>query len=337
MNVKPLALIIAITSLLAACGGGGGGATSGSGSTQPGQGSGSSQVTAPTGTTMVGPNYPAATAQLQIFTAINAYRQQCGFPAFQQNTLLDKAAQNHADYMVANGATLTHTEAAASTGFSGVSPQDRAAAVGWPAALGVGEVLAGAVWTMQTLTPGQYGQSIVDAWSGGVYHQGAIADAGTVVGVGTAQKDLQGFPQVLGGLLFSNGTAPSTNMTTAGNVLTFPCQGSAGLPYKTLGEVPTPPGTSGAWGTPVTVTGNPNDMVVLTSGTMQAAGSTTVLTLTILTSSTDPAKLLELNKAVAYPVIPLVPNTSYSVNLAGTVNGVPFTRSFTFSTGNTAV
>ncbi|POP04391.1 serine protease, partial [Salmonella enterica subsp. enterica serovar Heidelberg] len=37
---------------------------------------------------------------------------------------------------------------------------------------------------------------------------------------------------------------------------------------------------------------------------------------------------------VAYPTAPLQPNTPYTVNLSGTINGTPFTRSFTFTTGN---
>lgn len=123
MNMKRLTLITAMSALLAACGGGG--SAGNSGTTQPssgtGTGSGSGQVTAPAGTTLASSNYPAATAQLQIFTAINAYRQQCSFPAFQQNTVLDKAAQNHADYMVANGGTLTHSEVSGTAGFTGAT------------------------------------------------------------------------------------------------------------------------------------------------------------------------------------------------------------------------
>lgn len=332
-TIKSLVLTLAAASALTACGGGGGGGSTG-GVTPPPTPTPDPVTTAPAGTTQAVPTYTAGSAQLQMLNAINSYRQQCGFPAFQQNTMLDRAAQNHAEYMAANGATPGHIETAGNPGFTGAKPQDRAIALGWPSGLGVGEVAAG-FWNGKALTPAENGQALLDTWSSGPYHQTAIADYGTLLGSGVAQKDWQGSPTVLGGLLFGSSTYPPSNITTSGNVLTFPCQGSTGLPYKGAGEIPVPPGTSGPWGTPVTVTGNPTDTVTLTSGTMIAAGSSTVITLTVLTSENDPAKLVKKNLAVAYPLAPLAPNTTYSVNLNGTVNGVPFTRSFTFTTNST--
>ena len=80
--------------------------------------------------------------------------------------------------------------------------------------------------------------------------------------------------------------------------------------------------------------GNPGaDKVLLTSATM-ADTTGTVISLQILNSTNDPNKLVQPEQAVAYPASPLQPNTQYSVNLSGTINGTPFTRSFTFTTGN---
>ena len=115
--------------------------------------------------------------------------------------------------------------------------------------------------------------------------------------------------------------------------LTFPCQGTTSVAYLSNGEMPSPPNTSGPWGTPVVVAGNPSDTVVLQSSTMtDNAGHT--IGLQLLSSANDPNKLLPAFEAVAYLASPLQPNTQYLVSLTGAINGTPFSCGFTFTTGN---
>ncbi len=52
--------------------------------------------------TLPSPTYATGSVQLALFSQLNQDRTECGFPALQENTLLDKAAQNHAAYNVAN-------------------------------------------------------------------------------------------------------------------------------------------------------------------------------------------------------------------------------------------
>lgn len=345
-----LAATVLATAALVACGGGGGSSTdtTGSGTGQTGTGgagdtgsagggsndSGSSTI--PTGTTQASPTYGAGSAEAQIFTSINALRQQCGFPAYQQNTILDQAAASHAKYMVANGGTVTDEEVKGNPGFTGVTGQDRANALGWPSAVFATAADAG-LWTSEALTPAQYGQSLVDQWSVGVYHQATITLQTGLIGIGTAQTSSNGLTGILGGVeLATNGVAASSITSASNAPLTFPCQGVTGLPYKSVSEEPTPPNVSSdGWGTPVTVMGNVGDVVTLSSATMIAAGDATVIAMNIVTSANDTTGLIAKAQAVAYPASPLQPNTSYSVNLTGMINGVAFTRSFTFTTGDT--
>lgn len=340
------------TAALVACGGGGSsadttgsGSSTGSGNTGNGDtgtgGSGggsddSGSTTIPAGTTQASATYGAGSAEAQIFTSINALRQQCGFPAYQQNTILDQAAASHAKYMVANGGTVTDEEVQGNPGFTGVTGQDRANALGWPSAVWATAADAG-LWTSDTLVPAQYGQSLVDQWSVGVYHQAVITLQANLIGVGTAQTSSNGLTGILGGVeLATNGVAASPITSASNAPLTFPCQGVTGLPFKSVSEEPTPPNVSSdGWGTPVTVMGNVGDVVTLSSATMIAAGDATVIAMNIVTSANDTTGLIAKAQAVAYPASPLQPNTSYSVNLTGTINGVSFTRSFTFTTGNT--
>jgi uncharacterized protein YkwD len=333
MTIQRLAIIAALSAMVAACGGGGG--SSDSGSVTPPPPPPPAPAPAPTGTQTT-PTYSADSAESQIFTSINAYRAQCGFPAYRQNTILDKAAANHAAYMIANGAVITDTEVQGNAGFTGVTGQDRANALGWPSSLQAGAADAGATYTNATLTQAQYGQSIVDAWSVGVYHQVTIAYPADLLGVGVAQTTFNGFPEMVGGIEIGESTQSGTNVTTANNPLTFPCQGVTGVPYKGVNEVPAAPNTNGSWGTPITVMGNPNDSISLTSATIQGSSEANPTTLNILTKANDTTGLIGQYQAVAYPSTALQPNTTYSVNLVGTVNGVAFTRSFTFTTGANA-
>jgi uncharacterized protein YkwD len=131
-----LASALALTGLLSACGGGGGASSpvasaSGTTSTTP-------ATAIPAGTTQATPTYAAGSVQLAMFNQINAYRQTCGFPAVPQNTLLDRSAQNHADYMVLNGKQVTDDEVQGKPGFTGVDYLARAVSVGWPQSVGVG-------------------------------------------------------------------------------------------------------------------------------------------------------------------------------------------------------
>jgi len=82
--------------------------------------------------------------------------------------------------------------------------------------------------------------------------------------------------------------------------------------------------------------------VAFTSGTMTDT-SGNVINLQLLSAANDPNKELQPYQAVAYPANPLTPNTTYTVSVTGTYtdpnvsNGASqsFSRSFTFTTGNT--
>lgn len=330
-----LACALLLSTALAACGGGGdGGTTTGSTSSNGGGGTTSTPATTVTGTVST-PQYAASSAQLAALTLLNQYRTQCGFPALQENTVLDQAAQAHAKYMGLNNA-ISDSEASSNQGFTGASYVDRAVAAGFPSSvLGVG-VSGGFATTTSSFSAQVAGQQFVYALLSGVYH--SIVGAYPVNTVGIGEYETQ---TTVGSYTYTQSWDSMSLYNTQAQAisngpLTFPCQGVTGVAYKsTSGEIPTPPNVSSSgWGTPVVVTGNPGaDKVLLTSATM-ADTSGTVINLQILNSTNDPNKLVQPEQAVAYPSSPLQPNTQYSVNLSGTINGTPFTRSFTFTTGN---
>lgn len=315
------------SSLLAGCGGGGGGGSTATTTTPPPSSSTNSPVPAtPTGLTT--PQYATGSAELAMFNQMNAYRQQCGFPAVQENTLLDQAAVNHVSYMQQNGGLITDNEVSGNPGFTGVTYMDRAVTLGWPSAVTVGGGSSG-YYTNATLTDDQYGKLLIDGYVGGVYHQQIIAYPVSLVGFGFGQTPYNGYPNVTSSVSLGS----LSNITTGAEPLSFPCQGTTGLSYSNNGEAPVPPATSGPWGTPVTIMGNPSDAITLSSGTMTDPNNN-VIPLHLLDSGTDPNNVLAPFTAVAYPTSPLAANTTYTVNITGTMNGSAFVKNFSFTTGN---
>ncbi|BAO92999.1 CAP domain-containing protein [Caballeronia cordobensis] len=313
---------IAASLLVAACGGGGGG-----GDASPAApASGASTPATPTNpANLTTPQYPADSFHLAAFNLLNQQRQQCGFPALQENTALDQATAAHAQYLTAND-VITDTEVAGNPGFTGATFVDRAAHFGYTSNNGsIG--VSGGIYTNATWTETQYGEQAVYVFLGGVYHISIAASPMNTVGIGKVAKTYNGFPQEQFSFNLTNFQQLSTNAP-----LTFPCQGTTGVPYDNFGEIPTPPATSGHWGTPVGVAGNPTDTIVMQTGTMTDS-SGHVIALQVLDSAKDPNKLLLPYQGVAYPTTPLSPNSQYTVSLTGTNNGVAFSRTFSFTTG----
>lgn len=337
-SLSSMALIAASALALAACGGGGGGDQPGSaGGGSNGGNTGGTPVqppvsAVPAGTTLSSPSYTADSVASAVLQTVNGYRKQCGFPVANQNTILDKAATSHADYMASNGSLVTDFQEQGKTGFTGVRARDRAIAQGWPAELGAGTVNAG-LFSTGTLTPTEFGQNFAASWAAGAYHQIIVASHQTLFGIGATSTTLKEFKGVVGGVVFSSPTPTPANITSDGNVLTWPCEGVTGMSYKVVSELPKPPGVGTAFGTPVTALGNPGDVVTITSANM-VSSTGTVINLLVLNAANDPAKIVQQYQAVAYPANPLEPNTSYSVTLNGTINGKAFTRSFRFTTGD---
>jgi hypothetical protein len=320
-NLKLSMVAIAASLLVAACGGGGGGSSSGA---SPATGA-STPATPTNSANLTTPQYPADSFHLAAFNLLNQQRQQCGFPALQENTALDQATAAHAQYLASNN-VITDTEVAGNAGFTGATFVDRAAHFGYTANNGsIG--VSGGFYTNATWTETQYGEQAIYAFESGVYHISIAASVANTVGIGKVATTYNGFPQEQFSLNLTN----YQQITSA--PLTFPCQGTTGVAYSSFGEMPTPPATSGHWGTPVAVVGNPTDTIVMQTGTMTDS-SGHVIALQVLDSAKDPNKELLQDQGVAYPTAPLSPNSQYTVSLTGTINGVAFSRTFSFTTGN---
>ncbi|WP_244121899.1 CAP domain-containing protein [Burkholderia gladioli] len=328
-QTKAMLMVASVLSaaVMAACGGGGDGgsspATGSSAASTSTPASSSTPASAPATSNLPGTldtsNYAAGTSERAAFDLVNQYRTQCGFPALKQNTILDQASRNHVAYEIANN-TVTDDEVAGKTGFTGVTGADRAKALGWPSDVYVGAADGG---VSNVSDAAQIGQDAIFGAMAVPYHSLTVPINSTDIGIAFASDQ--------------NGSTVSLHVggtlaTIAGAPLTLPCQGSTGIPYQGNGENPTPPGVTWPAGTPIALMSNLNDTIRLTSGTITGPDGTPVV-LQLLDSSNDTGHLVANYEAVAYPKAPLKASTQYSVNLQGTVNGTPFTRAFSFTTG----
>ena len=339
-NKITLALSLSMTALLAACGGGGGSSSTATTGTSSASSSTSSSTGSSGGTTQgnVGslstPTYAAGSPALAAFDQLNQMRQTCTFPQLAENSLLDKSVANHWNYVNLNGGPnfVNHYETSGNPGFTGVTPENRAAYVGYPYN-GLGEVITDASTNVG-------GAASITSLGSTPYHAtllfGDLAEIGIVYQqLGSAAGSYYEFIADMGAQTVSP-TAP----TISGAPLTWPCQGATNVERENLsGESPTPyvngapaNNVAGSWGTPIVIEGGASDTITLSS--VSVTGPSGNVPVSFYDSANDPNNDLAASMAFAIPNAPLAATTTYSVVASGTINGTPFSRSFSFTTGN---
>ncbi len=334
-----LTIAVAISLAVAACGGGG-----------------SNGDTSANVSSYASPQYASGSVQLSVFQLLNAYRVQCGFPALKENPSLDTSSAKHLAYLKVNGIAPTYGEVATASGFYGVSPQAREQVAGYPYS------------TLAAINNEAIGQTSYANQSAAAVLTGllslpysalaALSPANADVGIAAGQVTTGPNVAITTGDSGGNvATSGSTNSAGTGyysaildfgvgaaassapvqqSPLTFPCQGTTGVPYQSAAADMQPPSgintATNPIGTPIFVMGNPTDTLVLNSATITGPSGVSS-SITVLDSGKDTNHVLTSAQAVAFPTSPLLPSTTYSATILGTINGAGFTRSITFTTG----
>lgn len=321
---------LALTVLLAACGGGGSGGSSAPATATPADQPPVGSVPAPT--------YSAGTEEVAAFQLLNAERSRCGFGLLAQNAQLDQAAQAHADWSLRNDQMGHYESSSLPNGYSGVTPGDRAAAAGYVTSYGVGEGIAYDYSTNKT----GFGGGSVRGLLSAPYHQYTLL-APTFMDVGLSIRS----PADAGAAVtrvhanFNLGTKTGFQYLSASEVVSYPCDGTTGVNYQLQGENPNPvPGrdlVASPLGHPVMLMVRYGQPLVISSATMTKVSNSSNIPLRAPISATnDPNNVFQsVGGHVGYviPDGPLEPSTSYYVTINGTNAGTPFTRQFTFTTG----
>jgi len=329
---------------LVACGGGGPGANNAnpSGTVLP-----TTLVAIPSA------SYTAGSVERGGWTVLQQARGLCGFGVQAQNSQLDAAAQSHARYQnsisLASGVSeLTHYESITTDRYyTGYSPWDRTVAQGYGNR--VAEILEATVWDYDISNPPvfptleQRGANSMRSLLNTVYHLiGAMYD-GAEVGfgadlqtrmMGTARHEEYRFGSLNG---YQNSVVPLGR----GTVVTYPCQGSTDIApsFVPANERPNPfPDMTSILqtvGPPIYLKADAGQVLSINASSSVVSESGQNIPVVLLNNSNDPQVPKEIGRHEAFvvPANALTPHTTYQVNLSGTLNGVPFSRSFAMSTG----
>ena len=266
-------------------------------------------------------------------------RSNCGFGLLKQSTLLDQAASNHANWQLKNN-YVGHLEVASVTnGFTGILPTDRATYTGYSWTWDVRDA-----YVSETGTSTKNGAYHLRTLLSAPYHTRSLLSEGRDIGIAIRNDVDAGSTATYGQRVvtqmdLSSTSAEGTQLIAEGSVATYPCAGSDGLNYALRNESPNPvPGRDLAVnpvGHPIIVMGRAGSTVAITSVVLtNLAGGSAVAMLTPVTSSNDPNSSLPTHVSFVLPDQPLSPNASYQAIVNGTLNGTPFSRTFTFNTGS---
>jgi hypothetical protein len=329
-SLSHVSLAFALAFGLVACGGGGGGGTSS------------------TSTSATTAAYVPGSAELGAFNALQTARTQCGFGSVTRNTQLDAAALAHAKYMVdlsfATGTSvISHTETPGVAGFTGADLGTRAIQQGYIYGA-LAEILEATSWdySVQQTFPSmtERGASSIRNLMNTVYHLSGAMYEGRDVGMGAYldTKKINGTSwreEYRFGALVGYRHTASPIALGAGQIATYPCDGITNIPpnFAPANESPNPfPNNSQLVGPPIYV--KVDDGQILNNVTATVSRNGVNVSTIVLTVGNDPNSEVFANEVFVIPANPLVANSTYQVNLAGSVGAAPFTRNFSFSTGS---
>jgi len=353
-RLNTLSLSLIFSAGLLACGGGGGDTTA----VTP------TPVLPPVTVPIPASSYLAGSAELGGYTVLQQARVLCGFGALRQDTRLDAASVAHAIYQVNKSfpsitAVLSHYERDINNlpdvnnpDFTGEYPWDRTdfTPLGTDYGTKVAEILMGIRWDYVTPpafpTMEQRGTESMRNLLNTVYHMAGAMYNGADVGFGayidTRMIDATTWREEyrFGSL---NGYQTATLKLGTGKLATYPCQGSSNIPpaFVPALESPNPfpemTSTSQTVGPPIYLKVDAGQAFKVTYSNVSQNGVN--VPTTVLTNANDPntdmygQKYIDKNEVFVVPLVALIPNTTYTVSLAGTINGVSFSRSFAMSTG----
>lgn len=350
-NVSLSAISCAV--LLAACGGGGG--TSNTGTTPP-----PAPATCSNGATdyptctppVVKPDpnalqdtvpsstYVPASLLAAAYTTLNTARQAYGAGLLSQNAKLDTAASNHAKYASQrysekDFANIGHTEDAAKSGFTGVSPADRIVYAGYAAA-SVGEDMT--TFISVDGVSSDPGVIAVSSLLSAPYHRFGLFEGNRDIGIGSTSARFTGEGGVNNTVVIDMGVAQGAQQQLPARswVGVWPINGAENVMYSFAGESPNPiPVNNGACaGYPVSVQVRNGLALSTTSFTMtDAAGVVVNVQLSTAATDVNPSQA-RANTAYIIPFKPLKLATKYTVRFVGAANGAAIDKTWSFVTTN---
>ena len=265
------------------------------------------------------PDAVRAAHALVALAEVNRARSAAGLPAVTLDPRLTRSAANHCFYWLANNALPAvidlgiHLETPGTPGFTGVRAGDRANAAGW---------YDGPI--VEDITHRGGAVPAVADWVDSVYHRFPIIRP-ELRSIGYADCTIGPLP--MEDMEFGlSGPSPAR---TASPVL-VPADGQSGVPTTFLDNElpdPLPSGTPRNAGFPITASFPEAAGVRLTGFSLRDPSGAEVAAYTLSPGPEDE------NSASLLAHGPLKPATQYSVHLTALVDGRPYDRTWTFTTG----
>jgi uncharacterized protein YkwD len=308
---------ICLSLALVACGGGGGGdmgTTSSAVITPPSSGQ-------PAALQESGAPVATGDTATDGFNWTNFRRQQLGLSVLTRNSLIDRAAQGHSNYQKTND-HITHEQTPGAPGFTGITVRDRLTAAGYlfSGDYAYGEVISASVDTS--------GFNAAEDLIAAIYHRFVMLQPSfREAGAGSAT--------VSGGYTYFTLNMASTNGLTTGlgqgRFVNYPADGQQNVPtiFFSDFESPDPVGDRNEVGYPVSVHADITSTVTVQVFTIRPRGGAP-LSVKVLSGATDAETTS--SAAAIVPLTVLSPKTTYDVQFSGTVDAIPVSRSWSFTT-----
>lgn len=305
-------------------------------------------------TSVTPPTYSAGSVQKGAWDVLMTERQNCGFGLLQQDARLDAASSAHSYYLAQNsidtkGFVGGHNENPADSYFTGTNGLERAVAKG---VARVGGMSINEILDEQNVvhsrdrsdffpTSEARGAASMRRLIGTVYHLSGAMYAGRAGGVGTSHLsgpfDVYTMEVYRFGTLIADLAGDNKQRIGSGNVVSYPCASArpnASFAPATEGPNPFPEITDQTVlvGTPIYFKADAGSALAVSAATVTKVSDGALQTLRQLNKANDPAAKIGSNEVFLVPTSALVPASSYTVNAIGTIDGVAFTRTFTFTT-----
>lgn len=338
---------VAMTAFLTACGGGGGGESAGP-APAPAVPPAIVSPVIPVGGASLVTSVAAATyspttqaEELAAFTRLNVERNRCGFGLLAQSSTLDISAKGHADWQLINN-YHGHFQVAATTGFTGITPLDRAIAATYTTAGATVMIHDEITSLVGSSDKTGFGVKGVQGLLAAPYHAVGLLSTARDVGI-SIRNNLDASSsygsRIVAQFALGSQSPAGPQMLAETDVQTYPCAGSTEVMPSLENESPNPvPGRDLALnplGSTVIIVVREGQILSIASASMINKLTSAPVTLrTPMTALNDPNGSLKSNQAFISADAPLLPQTQYEVTVSGTNSGNGFTKTFTFTTGS---
>ncbi|OQX73893.1 MAG: hypothetical protein B6D59_04265 [Campylobacteraceae bacterium 4484_4] len=227
------------------------------------------------------------------FVALNTFREIAGMHPFSENSLLTKAADNHARYLIFHD-LYTHKEVSGNAYFTGTYPSSRMAAVGYPHKEIAENIYAGDV------SP----QRSVEILFSNIYHRLAFLDFGfDEIGIAMEESDRYRYKRVY---TYEMGMAKNQSANTLQNpkIILWPARDQEGVMPVFYEEEPDPLPECSVSGYPISLQFNPlkNGTIELLSFRLFDSEGHEVTDTHLMDRFNDPSGHLKEGTFVLFPI-----------------------------------